>query len=208
MQYSLDCALQQSLPAGSYRDFLPQMMLSCIRARGRPLRGYPERVSSPRRTPYTAPVSSMDDLEILRAWLLELTEQVAQRLRRHGLRGRTVNLKVRFADFQTITRSKTLDEPTASTDVLWEIASELLTTRLPADRQPVRLLGMGVSDIDGSGQTQGQLFDQEQRERETRLDRTGDSIRDRFGADALRRASAIEHEVQHRPQPRPDSRDD
>ena len=48
------------------------------------------------------------DREILRAWLLELVEQVARRLRRHGFRARTVELKVRFPDFRTITRSQTL----------------------------------------------------------------------------------------------------
>ena len=49
-------------------------------------------------------------------------EQVGCRLRRHGLRGRTVHLKVRFADFSTITRSCTLPEPTNITDELWRAA--------------------------------------------------------------------------------------
>ena len=53
----------------------------------------------------------VDDQDVLRAWLADLTEQVGWRLRRHGLRGRTVRLKVRFADFSTITRSQTLSEP-------------------------------------------------------------------------------------------------
>ena len=48
--------------------------------------------------------SDIKDMQVLRAWLLELTEQVGRRLRRHGLRGRTVQLKALFADFQTITR--------------------------------------------------------------------------------------------------------
>ncbi len=56
--------------------------------------------------------TDVDDADVLRAWLLELTEQVARRLRRYGLRGRTVNMKVRFADFRTITRSQTLPEAT------------------------------------------------------------------------------------------------
>jgi nucleotidyltransferase/DNA polymerase involved in DNA repair len=46
------------------------------------------------------------DMDVLRAWLVDLTEQVGCRLRRHGLRGRTVQLKVRFADFSLITRSR------------------------------------------------------------------------------------------------------
>ena len=50
----------------------------------------------------------IDDLEVLRAWLVDLTEQVGRRLRQHELKGRTVHLKVRFADFSLITRSQTL----------------------------------------------------------------------------------------------------
>jgi DNA polymerase-4 len=75
----------------------------------------------------------IDDTEVLRAWLLDLTEQVGWRLRRHGLRGRTVHLKARFADFKTITRSKTLPEPADIAQELWQAAEEMLCHRLPAD---------------------------------------------------------------------------
>ena len=105
----------------------------------------------------------VDDAEVLRAWLLELTEQVARRLRRHGMSGRTVQLKVRFADFRTITRSQTLPEPTHVTLELWQAAAEMLDARLPADLPPVRLLGMGVSGLDASARIQRQLFDEHQR---------------------------------------------
>ena len=50
----------------------------------------------------------VDDEEVVRAWLLELSDQVGRRLRRNALTGRTVQLKVRFRDFRTITRSKKL----------------------------------------------------------------------------------------------------
>ena len=102
---------------------------------------------------------------MLRSWLLELTEQVAYRLRRHGLRGKVVQIKVRFADFQTITRSRTLPEPTNSTQVLWETAADLLNTRLSERHLPVRLLGMGVSGSDHSQFTQLSLFDDGQQEK-------------------------------------------
>ncbi len=132
------------------------------------------------------------DPEVLQAWLLELTEQVARRLRRHAMRGRTVQLKVRFADFRTITRSQTLPEPTDSTDELWRSAANLLQSRLPSDRMPVRLLGMGVSGLDTSDQTQGQLFDQADRQRQSQLDAATDAIRDRYGRQAIGRAGTIE----------------
>src|SRR5579872_6528210 len=54
----------------------------------------------------------IDDREALRAWIVELAEQVGCRLRRHNLRGRTVQVKIRLADFQTITRAKTLSAAT------------------------------------------------------------------------------------------------
>jgi len=133
----------------------------------------------------------IDDLEVLRAWLVNLTEQVAWRLRRHGLRGRTVHLKVRFADFSLITRSQTLPTPTNITNELWQTADEMLRNRLPANHLPVRLLGMGISGFDETGLVQGLLFDQDERQKQMGLDTTTDQIRERFGSSALRRAAAI-----------------
>jgi DNA polymerase-4 len=131
------------------------------------------------------------DLDVLRSWLVELTEQVAWRLRRHGLRGQTVHLKVRFADFSLITRSQTLPAPTDITDELWQTADELLCHRLPANHLPVRLVGMGVSGFDATGLVQGLLFDGEQRKKQTELDLASDQIRERFGSSALRRATSL-----------------
>ena len=133
--------------------------------------------------------------ETLCSWLLELTEQVAQRLRRHNLRGRTVQIKVRFADFRTITRSQTLSEPTNSTDQLWQVASELLTTRVPVERQPVRLLGMGVSDLHGAGEVQQTLFDGQTCEQQSRIDEVADLVRDRFGSKGLRRGATPDRDL-------------
>lgn len=133
----------------------------------------------------------IDDPHVLRAWLLDLTEQVAWRVRRCGLRGKVVNLKVRFADFSTITRSQTVPEPTDITDDLWQVADRLFRERLPAGHLPVRLLGMGVGGFDSSGVTQGLLFDRDERQRQAGLDVARDQIRERFGASALRRAASL-----------------
>lgn len=148
--------------------------------------------------------TDISDPEVLRAWLLELTEQVARRLRRHGLRGGVVQLKVRFWNFQTVTRSHTLPEPTDSTQTLWQAAAGLLATRLPPPLPPVRLLGMGVGGIDRSQLAQKKLFNDGREEHA--LDAAADSIRERFGNQALQRGSALRHEARHRPAPRPESR--
>ena len=134
------------------------------------------------------------DMGVLRAWLVDLTEQVGCRLRRHGLRGRTVQLKVRFADFSLITRSYTLPEPTNITDELRRSADELLCERLPAGHLPVRLLGMGVSGLDDTGLIQGQLFDQDEKQKQSQLDAVADEIKERFGTGALRRGSSLQND--------------
>ncbi len=132
------------------------------------------------------------DPEVLRAWLVELVEQVARRLRRHNLRGRTVELKVRFADFRTITRSSSLAEPTNITQELLSAGVELLTQRLPPRHLPVRLLGFGVHNLSGSAVVQQQLFDRPERTRHENLDRVADQIAEKFGKSAIHRGSRID----------------
>ncbi|MBI3864074.1 MAG: DNA polymerase IV [Planctomycetia bacterium] len=131
----------------------------------------------------------LDDRDALRAWLMELTEQVGRRLRRHDLRGRTVQLKVRFADFHTITRPKTLQEPTNITGEIWRTAAELLESCLAPRPQRIRLLGVGLAGFDGPRRVQQSLFVDEERQKQSQLDRAADLIRDRFGSSALHRGS-------------------
>lgn len=145
----------------------------------------------------------LSDSEILRAWLRELTEHVGWRLRRHGLRGRTVDLKVRYADFKTITRARTLDAPTDITDEIWNAAADLLETKVGLSGMRVRLIGVGVSGLDAGGPVQKSLFDDPDRARHSDLDRISDQIRQKFGTEALHRASGLLHQASHKPLPRP-----
>jgi DNA polymerase-4 len=134
----------------------------------------------------------ISDIELLRSWLVELVEQVARRLRRLEIKGRTVELKVRFADFKTISRSLTLREPTNITQELLDAGVDLLMQRLPARHLPVRLLGFGVSNLDDSGISQKQLFDQPNQDRERELDLVADQITAKFGKLAIRRGTRLE----------------
>ncbi len=133
----------------------------------------------------------IENPEILRAWLLELTDQVARRLRRQCLRGRTVQLKIRFADFKTITRSETLPEPTNTTYEIAQAAGQILDTSLTVGHLDVRLLGVGMSGFEHSGQSQGLLFDQGEHQKQEQLDAAIDQITDRFGKASLRRGSGL-----------------
>lgn len=145
------------------------------------------------------------DIDVLRAWLLELTEQVSRRLRNNNIRGRTVQLKVRYGNFDTITRSKSLTEPTNVTDQLWAVVSELFASGLPARPLIVRLIGMGVSNLQPTQAVQRSLFDDaETDDRGAKLDAVADQIRNRFGNTSLRRASTFQHKAKHKPRPRPE----
>ncbi len=127
------------------------------------------------------------DCETLRMWLVQLTEQVARRLRRNKLCGKTVQLKIRFSNFRTITRACSLPEATNLTDELLQAAVTVLDANLRDGHAPVRLLGMGVSGIMHSGPRQQLLFDQQEREKQTRLDAVMDQVQDQFGTAALAR---------------------
>ncbi len=133
----------------------------------------------------------IDDQEVLRAWLVDLVEQVARRIRHHELKGRTVEIKVRFADFKTISRSLKLREPTNGTQELLVAGLQLLEHRLPPGQLPVRLLGFGVTQFDGSRKSQQQLFDDQDRERHRELDNVADQIEARFGKRAIRRGAGV-----------------
>lgn len=145
----------------------------------------------------------IQDAELLRAWGLELTEQVAFRLRRSRLKGRTVHLKLRFSNFRTITRGLTLPLGTDSSQEIWKTVKSLLEGTLPQCKLPIRLLGVGVSGFDIPKEKQLTLFPDEIQERESRLDQVRDLINNRFGKAALNRASGLLHHTETKPQPRP-----
>ncbi len=145
--------------------------------------------------------------DALRAWLRELTDQVGRRLRRHEIVGQTVKLKLRYDDFRTISRSSVLKRPESSSEGLWREVVPLLNGVLAESRQSVRLLGMGVSQLRQPGKIQQRLFDAEENQRSDQLDKTLDSIHDRLGASAVKRASSVEHSIRFRTGPMIDPKD-
>jgi len=134
--------------------------------------------------------TDLKDFDALRRHLVEMVEEVAGRLRRHDHRARTVEIKIRFPDFKTITRSKTLPEATDLTEDLIRTATTLLEKHLPQRHAGVRLLGMGVNHLEPGEPAQGELFADKRTERQSRLDAVSDRIRDKFGDAALKRGAA------------------
>lgn len=159
-------------------------------ARGRDSRSVvPDREAKSISHETTFPVD-VTDSEVLRSCLLGLTEQVARRLRRHQLYGRTVNLKVRYNDFRTISRAYALPAPSHSTTEIWAAVSEQLLTRVDLQAQPVRLIGMGLSSLAKTRVWQKTLFD-DRSERDSEIDAATDAIKEKFGGEAIQRGSTF-----------------
>ena len=127
------------------------------------------------------------DHDYLRAVLLDQTEHVTRRLRRHGRLARTVVLKIRSGDFETLSRRTTLAAATDHTDQVWQAAKELFEAWARRRPFPVRLIGMGVTGLSSEAGQQLNLFDRDENTRDRRLDQAMDEIRDRFGDDAVSR---------------------
>jgi DNA polymerase-4 len=122
----------------------------------------------------------------IRKELLSLAVRVGARLRRHQLAGRTISLKVRYADFSTISRAVTLKEATGDGQLLFRAALELLT-KTEAHRRAVRLLGISVSNLlPDNTPRQNDLFGvSRQQIRRDDLNRATDQINRKFGRDAI-----------------------
>jgi len=143
------------------------------------------------------------DEQVFRPTLRHLADRVASRLRAKSRFGRTVTARVRFADLRSVTRSITLDAPISATAALAEIAEELVRTAL-ADHpheKTVSLLAISVSHFEKHWKLQLELplglKDEKRRPGTERgmarwtADRAIDTIRDRFGWDAVGYGSVV-----------------
>ena len=133
----------------------------------------------------------ISDRQLLRDWLLDLTDQLAARLRHAGLRARTVELKIRSSDFRTRHRAQALPEATNATDLLWQTAKAILEQGLTREMLPLRLLGVGATRLTGEAAAQRSLFDAAERDRQKSLDQTVDAIRKQFGSTSVRRGASF-----------------
>lgn len=137
----------------------------------------------------------LDETETLATTLSHLTEKAAKRLRDAGLFARTLTLTIRYASFKTITRAKTLAEPTDLDSVILATMKQLFAAHWDR-RQKIRLLGVALSELTNTSPQPG-LLDAGQRERLEKLARATDRLRDRFGFEKIRRAGSLrfgEHE--------------
>lgn len=137
-----------------------------------------------------------NDFELLRKELLVQAEEVGRRLRKNELKGSTVTLKLRRADFVRITRSITFSEASDSTNTLYGHALRLLEAVDLSEN--FRLIGIAVSGFakTQSAAEQLKLFDEESRRDESwrEVEKAMDSIKDKFGHEAIKRGTLIDDE--------------
>jgi DNA polymerase-4 len=143
----------------------------------------------------------LDDAADINRELLRLAERVAGRLRAGRIAGRTVTIKVRFANFRTLTRSRTLAEPADSAQRLADVAKDLYE-RMRLVRPRIRLLGVAASGLSTQAPSE-QLRLGERPDRWRHADRAMDTLRRRFGGDAVDRAALADRRRISRPAPRP-----
>jgi len=123
------------------------------------------------------------DRSLLKATLRYLGERVGADLRRQGKQTRCVVLKLRYADFTTITRSHTLPQTTDSDQTIFDTGTKLLNRELSLQKQPVRLIGIGVSNLVESGRQLAMLDLSAQRLEQ--LNKAIDRIRHKYGFTAI-----------------------
>jgi len=121
---------------------------------GRPVETHRVRKSLGTENTYGRDLTGLADME---AEVRRMAAEVATGLERREIAGRTVTLKVRYGDFTTVTRSRTLAAPTADAATVAALALDLLG-HTEADHRPVRLLGVTVSNLDDGGVWQLPLF--------------------------------------------------
>jgi DNA polymerase IV len=152
--------------------------------------------------PYEAPKSvgheetferDLDDPEEILRELLALSGRVASRLRDDGYRARTITLKARLATFTTLTRSRTLPDPTDVGADLYRTVGELFAA-LPGQRHRIRLLGVQASGLVACGAEQMAMY---RADRWSDVERAVDRIEARFGRGAASPASLLDRQRRH-----------
>ncbi|WP_431221044.1 DNA polymerase IV [Leifsonia xyli] len=137
--------------------------------------------------------TDVGDLDTLRREFLRLSGRVGERLRKHDMVARTVAIKVRFSDFRTITRSRTLAEPTNVGRRLFEEAWDVFDALgLDVRQTPLRLIGVRAEQLLDAGRDALALWDPDEEWRET--ERTLDAVSARFGRGMIGPASLVRRE--------------
>ncbi len=134
--------------------------------------------------------NDLADATILKAQLWPLCEKVSKRVKRAGLAGQTATLKLKTAEFRTLTRSRRLSDPTHMAEVLYREATPILEQE--ADGRAFRLIGIGLSDlVDAALADPPDLLDPK-RERRAEIEKVMDKVRNKLGEEAIKKGRSLQ----------------
>jgi DNA polymerase-4 len=131
-------------------------------------------------------VDNISNQDKLFAYLFKMSEKVSFRLHSNSLKGTTIFIKVRYADFSTFSRQKSLKVAVNSSEEIYQTAKKLLANDNLL-KKPLRLLGVGVSNLCQEGQEQLNLF----AEADDQLDQTIDKLKRKYGFNKISRARKL-----------------
>nr|WP_232500325.1 DNA polymerase IV [Dehalococcoides mccartyi] len=168
-----------ALPASFLKSrlgaYAPYLSNAAMGIDNRPVEMPSEAKSISRETTFETDTRNQTFLE---AKLSYLSEKITATLRKRGKQARVVQIKIRFADFTTLTRQKHLGQPASGNREIFQTALSLMNGILDSDRQTVRLLGVGISDFCGP---EKQLEIDPAKARLEKLDASLDKIRQKYG---------------------------
>ena len=130
------------------------------------------------------------DVKLLKRYLLSQSAEVARQLRQAGVRARTIVIKIKNADFKTVTRRTTIAIPTQSSKTIYKHAAQLLDDFKITEK--IRLIGVGTTGFSAvTASVQMGLFDENAKPSDNweKVDQAVDSISQKFGRDAIGRAT-------------------
>jgi len=145
--------------------------------------------------------SNITEKAVLVKELLKISQLVGYTARKKGYKGRTITLKIRFHNFITFSKSKTLENPINLDDIIFKTAVELLD-KVRYKKGGVRLLGIKLSSLTSRNDEIKQLkFSKDKEDKLEQLTQSLDEIREKFGTKAITRASLLSNLLSEKPSP-------
>ncbi len=132
----------------------------------------------------------LNNLEKIEEVLLALTEQTTYRLRKHNLLTSTVGVQIRTKDFKNYSHQKTLQTPTNSTKIIYETAKNVLKELFKGEF--IRLIGIKVDKLTSPEAQQISIFDTPKNEKQQKIDKTLDSLKEKYGYNVVTRAGQMQ----------------
>ncbi len=138
--------------------------------------------------------TNITEKAILIKELLKISQIVGYTARKEGYKGRTITLKIRFHNFITFNKSKTLENPTHLDDIIFKTIVELLD-KVRFKKSGVRLLGIRLSNLTPGNKRNQLKFVRDKEDKLEQLSQSLDKIREKFGSKAITRASLLSKDV-------------